>query len=82
MASGEPYLSRSAFELLTAIDARRNGKAVPDIYVFRKIAPVFVGDEDRMRQREDLDAFFRRTFYMSEGLPVHAYSLFRMSSRR
>ena len=35
MPSGEPYPSGTAYEVLSAIDARKAGKDLPDIYVFR-----------------------------------------------
>src|SRR5262249_46572196 len=37
MASGKPYPSGTAYELLTALEASKT-KGVPDVYVFRKIA--------------------------------------------
>src|SRR5580700_6117105 len=35
MPNGEPYPSGTAYEVLTAIDKRRQGAELPDIYVFR-----------------------------------------------
>src|ERR1700677_2573152 len=36
MPSGEAYPSGSAYEVLSAIEARRRGQGGPDIYVFRR----------------------------------------------
>src|SRR6476646_1650379 len=35
MPNGEPYPSGTAYEVLTAIDKRRRGAELPDVYVFR-----------------------------------------------
>jgi eukaryotic-like serine/threonine-protein kinase len=35
MPSGTPYPSGTAYEILSAIEARQSGKPLPDIYVFR-----------------------------------------------
>jgi tetratricopeptide (TPR) repeat protein len=35
LPSGEPYPSGTAYEVLSAIGARKSGKELPDIYVFR-----------------------------------------------
>jgi tetratricopeptide (TPR) repeat protein len=58
MSSGEPYPSGSAYEVLTAIEARRGGKGIPDIYVFRRPrAPVVALDA---ADRDDVEAQWRR----------------------
>jgi tetratricopeptide (TPR) repeat protein len=35
LPTGEPYPSGTAYEILSAIEVRRGGKRVPDVYVFR-----------------------------------------------
>jgi tetratricopeptide (TPR) repeat protein len=35
LSSGEPYPSGTAYEILSAMEVRRAGKRVPDVYVFR-----------------------------------------------
>ncbi len=75
METGERYPSGTAFEVLTALDARRKGDR-PDVYVFRKTAPPNeTADEDRT-QRQDLDAFFQRWFQAPDGQYLRAYQRF------
>src|ERR1700684_3028666 len=56
--SGEAYPSGSAYEVLSAIEARRKGQGVPDIYVFRRPrAPLVALDA---ADRDDVEAQWRR----------------------
>ena len=58
MPSGEPYPSGTAYEVLTAMEARRQGVGVPDIYVFRRPnAPLVALDA---RDREEIEAQWKR----------------------
>ena len=67
MPTGEPYPSGTAYEVLTAMEARRRGEGVPDIYVFREPhAPsVSLDASDRAEieaQWERLKRFFETWF--------------------
>ncbi len=58
MPSGETYPSGTAYEVLSAIEARRKGQGIPDIYVFRRPhAPVVALDAP---DREEIEAQWRR----------------------
>jgi tetratricopeptide (TPR) repeat protein len=58
MPSGEPYPSGSAYEVLSAIEARRRGQGVPDVYVFRRPrAPLVALDA---ADRAEIEAQWRR----------------------
>jgi len=58
MPTGEPYPSGTAYEVLSAIEARREGHGVPDIYVFRRPrAPLVALDAS---DRADIEAQWRR----------------------
>ena len=58
MPTGEPYPSGTAYEVLSAIEARRHGEGVPDIYVFRRPrAPLVALDAS---DRADIEAQWRR----------------------
>ena len=58
MPTGEPYPSGTAYEVLSAIEARRKGQGVPDIYVFRRPrAPLVALDA---RDRAEIEAQWRR----------------------
>ena len=58
MPSGEPYPSGSAYEVLSAIEARQRGQGVPDVYVFRRPrAPLVALDA---ADRADIEAQWRR----------------------
>jgi hypothetical protein len=67
MPDGEAYPSGTAYELLTATQARRDGDK-PDVFVFRKTAPpVFRIDRrdelvEAQAQWERLEVFFERHF--------------------
>lgn len=58
MASGEPYPSGTAYEVLSAMEARRQGHGVPDIFVFRRpFAPMVALDAT---DRADIEGQWRR----------------------
>ena len=58
MPSGEPYPSGTAYEVLTAMEARRQGRGIPDIFVFRRpAAPLIALDAS---DRADVEAQWRR----------------------
>jgi tetratricopeptide (TPR) repeat protein len=70
--SGEPYPSGTAYEVLSAIEARKAGKDLPDIYVFRyPDAPLVVLDDpDRAEieaQWQALKGFFDTWFKSKDG---------------
>ncbi len=75
MESGERYPSGTAYEVLTALEARKKGDR-PDVYVFRK-AEATPGATDHGRaQRKDLNAFFNRWFQTPDGQFLRAYYQF------
>jgi hypothetical protein len=61
METGERYPSGTAYEVLTAIEARKKDDR-PDVYVFRKRAPPADESETAKAQLRDLDGFFSRWF--------------------
>ncbi len=84
---GEPYLSGSAYELLTSLAERaaraaKGKRAFPEVYVFRKSAPpvVALGNPTAMaeaqQQFERLEAFFERWFRKKDGTFIAAYNAF------
>jgi eukaryotic-like serine/threonine-protein kinase len=71
MPDGEPYPSGTAYEVLTAIAARRD-RNFPDVYVFRHTAPPSVSLDDPARpeieeQWRRLKAFFEAWFRTPKG---------------
>jgi tetratricopeptide (TPR) repeat protein len=76
MDSGERYPSGSAYEVLSALDARKKGDR-PDVYVFRKTEPPADASEEAKGQRKDLNAFFSRWFQTPDGQFLRAYHRFR-----
>ena len=71
-ADGEPYPSGTAYEVLSAIGKRREGKALPDIYVFRypRDPQVSLNAADRAdieKQWRALEGFFERWFKTAGG---------------
>ena len=81
MPNGEPYPSGTAYEVLTAIEARRTNE-IPDIYVFRSTEPPIVRlDEPSARevverQWERLKRFFEIWFVSSDGQFKAAFQTF------
>ena len=81
MPTGEPYPSGTAYEVLTAIEARREGRGVPDIYVFRRPnAPLVALDaSDRAEieaQWRRLTEFFEKWFRNRSGEFLAAFQEF------
>ena len=82
MADGEPYPSGSAYELLTALEARRK-KPLPDVYVFKKTADPLVALNDRekldlaQQQWARLQSFFETWFQNRDGSFLAAFQTFK-----
>ncbi|MGO9768899.1 MAG: hypothetical protein ACLPSW_04960 [Roseiarcus sp.] len=81
MPTGEPYPSGTAYEVLSAIEARREGHGVPDIYVFRRPhAPLVALDaSDRAEieaQWRRLTDFFEKWFRTRSGEFLAAFQEF------
>lgn len=82
MATGERYPSGSAYEVLSAIEARRRGHGVPDVFVFRRPdAPLVALDAaDRAEieaQWRRLTDFFETWFRARSGEFLAAFQEFR-----
>lgn len=79
LETGEPYPSGTAYELLTAVEARRHGAETPDVFVYRYAgsAPSPAIDDPARPAIEAewhrLDAFFKRWFFTPEGHFKAAY---------
>ncbi len=78
--SGEPYLSGTAYEVLTALEKRR-AASFPDIYVFRypKAPEISLDDPNRIEIEEQwraLEGFFARWFKAPDGEFVAAFQTF------
>lgn len=72
LPSGDPYPSGTAYEVLSAIDARKAGKTFPDVYVFRyPIAPTVALDDPNRAEIEAewlrLKGFFETWFRNQSG---------------
>jgi tetratricopeptide (TPR) repeat protein len=82
MPSGEPYPSGSAYEVLSAIEARRRGQGVPDVYVFRRprapLVALDAADRDEIEaQWRRLTGFFETWFRSRSGEFLAAFQEFR-----
>ena len=75
MENGERYPSGTAYEVLSAIDARRRSDR-PDVYVFRKTEPFVASSEEEKAQWKDLNAFFSRWFQAPDGQYLRAFHRF------
>src|SRR5262249_25453585 len=75
METGERYPSGTAYEVLTAIEARKKSDR-PDVYVFRKVAPPVHLDPESEAQRKDLNGFFHRFFQAPDGQFLRAFHQF------
>jgi eukaryotic-like serine/threonine-protein kinase len=75
MENGERYPSGSAYEVLTAIEARRKAER-PDVYVFRKTGAPANLEGNAKSQWDDLNAFFTRWFQTPDGQYLRAYHRF------
>ncbi|TDR94854.1 AAA family ATPase [Enterovirga rhinocerotis] len=73
MPTGETYPSGTAYELLTAMEARRQGAETPDVFVYRYTGSAprpAIDDPDRERVEQEwrrLQGFFERWFLTPEG---------------
>jgi eukaryotic-like serine/threonine-protein kinase len=73
MPNGEPYPSGSAYEVLSAIEARRQRGDLPDVFVFRRPQPptVTLDDPEAYRQAKEqwerVKAFFETWFVAPKG---------------
>lgn len=81
LADDASYASGTAYEILTAIDARRNGKRNPDIFVFRypnaPSVPLDAADRAEIEaQWQGLKAFAERAFVDPQGHFKGAYQSF------
>ena len=81
MPTGEPYPSGAAYEVLTAIEARRKGEGVPDVYVFRRpSAPLVALDAGDRAEIENqwrrLTEFFETWFRNRSGEFLAAFQEF------
>ncbi len=80
---GEPYPSGTAYEILTAIDKRRQGGELPDVFVFRYSggSPLTrLDDPDRAnieREWASLRGFFERWFVTRQGHFIAALNGYR-----
>lgn len=85
MADGRPYASGTAFEILRAIDHRRQpGNALPDVFVYRKMAgppPAppddILAQEARLADLKQLNEFVREWFADEENGFKGAFFPFR-----
>jgi hypothetical protein len=75
MENGERYPSGTAYEVLTAIDARRKSER-PDVYVFRKTEAFTDPSARATAQWKDLNGFFSRWFQTPDGQYLRAYHRF------
>ena len=78
LPSGEPYPSGTAYEVLSAIAARKGGKSLPDVFVFRYPSPptITLDSADRAEiesQWTRLKGFFDAWFRTVEGQFVAAF---------
>lgn len=78
LANGEPYPSGTAYEVLTAIEARRTGKPLPDTYVFRYAKPPFIELDDPngpeiKAEWDRLKEFFDKWFCTPDGQFLAAF---------
>jgi tetratricopeptide (TPR) repeat protein len=81
MPSGDRYPSGTAYEVLSAMEARRSGKGIPDIYVFRRpTAPsvaLDAADRDEIEtQWRRLTGFFETWFRDRGGQFLAAFQEF------
>ena len=78
-ADGSAYESGTVLEFETAVEVSRKHKGVPDVYLFRKSAPV-VYDADRvaeqLEQYQLLQAVWKRWTESEEGYNTAGYQSF------
>lgn len=68
MRDGRPYPSGTAFEILTAIDRRREGKPLPDVLIYRKTAPLELSADNAANQQQTLAQVATLNAFMAEWL--------------
>jgi tetratricopeptide (TPR) repeat protein len=81
LPNGEPYPSGTAYEVLSAIAARKGGKELPDVYVFRYPQPPSIRLDDPEEaiirtQWERLKLFFDTWFKTPSGQFLAAFQNF------
>ena len=81
LPNGEPYPSGTAYEVLSAIAARKGGRELPDVYVFRYPQPPSIRLDDPEEaiiraQWERLKLFFDTWFKTPSGQFVAAFQNF------
>jgi len=80
---GKPYPSGTAYEVLSALEARRANQHHPDVYVFRKDVPVTVASADTAaraeadRQWTRLQDFFASHFELPDKRILRVAERFR-----
>jgi tetratricopeptide (TPR) repeat protein/energy-coupling factor transporter ATP-binding protein EcfA2 len=78
-ADGSPYESGTVLEFETAVEVSRRHSGVPDVYLFRKSAPV-VYEADRvteqLEQHQLLQAVWKRWTESTEGYNTAGYQSF------
>jgi tetratricopeptide (TPR) repeat protein len=73
LPGNEPYPSGTAYEILSSVEKRRAGSALPDVYVFRYTGSppqLLIGQSDEEKVRRGwaaLQGFFSRWFITPEG---------------
>ncbi len=77
--TGQPYPSGTAYEILTAIESRKDGQPLPDIYVFRQPnAPSLPIDSPKRTEAEAqwaaLQNFFQTWFQDPSGSFIAAFN--------
>nr|WP_294524515.1 DUF4062 domain-containing protein [uncultured Rhodopila sp.] len=65
--TGEPFSSGTAYEVLTAIEARRAGRDLPDIYVFRCPHAPAVTLDDPGRAEAEAQWTALKAFFSGQG---------------
>lgn len=82
MPDGRPYPSGTAYEVLSALEARKRSQCRPDVFVLRKneIPTVPINDraarEEADRQWEKLEQFFSRHFELADKRILRAVEKF------
>jgi hypothetical protein len=83
LPDGKPYPSGTAYEVLTALEARKANEHRPDVFVFRKnvIPTVPINDkaarEEADRHWERLEDFFARYFELTDKRILRVVERFR-----
>jgi eukaryotic-like serine/threonine-protein kinase len=78
-SDGSPYESGTVLEFETAVDVSRKQKGVPDVFLFRKSAPVVYDAErvaEQLEQYELLQSVWRRWTESAEGYNTAGYQSF------